>query len=234
MGYLKYKKRPDDKLILFLTFMVILSFVLTFLIAWLFPKLPWKELGGLFIYGIFFLGLTIFSILSFFQAFQKKMIGVQILTGTVLFIIYFAGIAVLVATHIIELPRNTWVYTGIFFIFYPLILFPALYLEYEYIIKKLSKRNKKVKKDMAIEDKNQEEKGVEDSIDEEFIEEKKEPLDITKVKTYIISIVIFAILGVISFGCTIGFDAISIKVGLFLGGMIGFVVGFVINVFSGR
>lgn len=142
----KDKEIAEIGLVIFVFFVVILSYALVFLIASIFPKLPWKEIGRLTLYGIGFLFATIYVIFAGFSKFQKRMIGLQVLTGVILFILYFTVIAILKVHHILKLPPNTWAYTGIFFIFVPLILYPALRLEYEFIIKRYLKNKNRTKR----------------------------------------------------------------------------------------
>jgi len=163
-------KGPKDKelsKILFVVFgfsVAVISFLITLLIGWIFPKLPWEKLGGLFIYGVGSFVLTIYATWMFFREFQKRMIGLQILTAVILFILYFIGIAFLIVQNIIKIPSNTWAYIGIFLIFGVFILYPALRIEYEFLIKKyLIKKRKKSKRAKTEQKVNEEDQKEENS-----------------------------------------------------------------------
>ncbi len=156
MSKQKDKEIIEIGLFVFAILVSILSFVLTLLTMYLFPKLPWEEIGRLTIYGIGSLFLMIYGIIVFAREFQKGMIGLQVLTGVILFIFYFIVLAILKVHHILKLPSNTWAYIGIYFIFVPFILYPTLKLEYKFFIKKyLKKRKERLKETDSKEEEEQ-------------------------------------------------------------------------------
>jgi len=236
MSYFHYRKKPEDRDLIFSIIMLFISIVLILILGVLLPRLPWEKIGILFLCGIYGTGVTVYVILTFFKKFQKEMIALQLVSGIFLFAVYFLAVSALIMFDIVRLPRNIWAYIAIFLIFGPLILFPALHLEYKYIIKThLKKRKKKAKLKEKIKQKEKQlaEEGSAEEESDETEEEKKKPLDPKSIKTYLISMFIFILIFVI--GCPSCFgNTFDKTVTIVIGGMIGFVAGFLINLFSGR
>lgn len=159
------KEIPEIILFVFSIFMACVSIASVFLLAWLFPNYPWKDLTRLTVYGIFSLGVIIYFILTLFREFQKRMIFLQVITGIALLILYYTILAILIRSKILKLPPNTWAYVGVYFIFCLFILYPALRIEYEFLIKRyLIKKKKKSDRAKAGQKRNEEEQKEDASV----------------------------------------------------------------------
>jgi len=156
----KHKDKEISNVIffIFIILLTLFSMVSVGILVWLFPNYPWKDLGRLTVYGIASLGVMVYLILTVLKEFQKRMIFLQIITGVVLLILYYAILAILIRSKILKLPPNTWAYVGVYFIFCLFILYPALRIEYEFLIKRyLIKKKKKSDRAKAGQKRNEEE-----------------------------------------------------------------------------